>query len=217
VRVESASSIAAEALVCIAEIGEAAASEVRQFLPELNSDILLWVRAGTDVIPETGEVGMSLRPGLVEWVVDPDQAGGVLNSAETHLRHTLFHELHHQVRGWVIRGGKRPTSFMDAVIAEGLATVFARDAGGHDAPWAQYPTDVEDWVAEIQSLTAPHDYGHWMFQHRDGRRWIGYRAGTYICDRAVTRSGLSAAELVSETTERVLTLAHVERDQPLPA
>jgi hypothetical protein len=199
----------AAALVRIAGIAEAAASEVRRFLPDLNPDILLWVRAGTDVIPETGVGGMSLRPGLVEWVVDPERAGGMVNSAEAHLRKTLFHELHHQVRGWVMRGGTGPTSLMDAVIAEGLATVFARDAGGHDAPWAQYPTNVEDWVAEIQSLAGTHDRRHWMFQHPDGRRWIGYRTGTYICDRAVKRSGLTSAELVSETTERILNLAAI--------
>jgi len=215
--VESATSVPAAALVRVASIAGAAASEVRRFLPALNPDILLWVRAGTDVIPETGEAGMSLRPGLVEWVVDPQRAGGIVNSAETHLRNTLFHELHHQVRGWVMRGGTGPTSLMDAVIAEGLATVFARDAAGHDAPWAQYPTNVEDWVAEIQSLTGTHDRRHWMFQHPDGRRWIGYRTGTYICDRAVKRSGLTPAELVSETTERILNLASIEKDRPPPA
>jgi hypothetical protein len=69
--------------------------------------------------------------------------------------------------------GARRTSFMDGVVSEGLATAFERDAGGRLPPW---------------------------FQHPDGRRRIGYRAGTYIADQAIAASGSSAADLVLAPT-----------------
>ncbi len=48
-----------------------------------------------------------------------------------------------------------------------------------------------------------------MYQHPDGRRWIGYRAGTYIADRAISESGRSAAELVLIPNEEILKLAGI--------
>ncbi|WP_421841559.1 DUF2268 domain-containing putative Zn-dependent protease [Marinobacter algicola] len=55
--------------------------------------------------------------------------------ARAQLRFTLFHELHHLMRGWVVYGGAPRTSFMDGVVSEGLATVFERDVGGRETPW----------------------------------------------------------------------------------
>ena len=43
--------------------------------------------------------------------------------------------------------------------------------------------------------------------HPDGTRWIGYRAGTYLVDRAMRASGKSAADLVAMPTEDLLRLA----------
>lgn len=208
-RVEGTRDIPRTALERIVAIAESTAAEVGQLLPALSEDILLWVRAGKDVIPETGEGGASLRPGLVEWVVDPDRTGGILECADTRLRSTLFHELHHQVRGWVMRGGSHPATLMDAAVAEGLATVFARDEAGDKAPWGEYPPEVSDWVAEIEAVKDMRDYRQWMFRLPDGRRWVGYRAGAYVCDRAIALSGLTAAELVGESAERIVALAEL--------
>ena len=44
-------------------------------------------------------------------------------------------------------------------------------------------------------------------QHPNGTRWIGYRAGTYLVDRAMRASGKSAADLVAMPTEDLLRLA----------
>ena len=191
----------------IADIAARAEAEVRSHLPTLSDGITLCVKTGEFVIPETGEVGASVSPGRVEWMVDPASPGGILGVARRHLRESLFHELHHQVRGWVMTGGPRVKSFMVAVVAEGLATAFARDAAGEDAPWAKYPDDVAAWVHELTGLRRTANYSHWMYLHPDGRRWIGYRAGTYIADRAIQASGLSAAELVHAPTTDILRLA----------
>lgn len=99
---------------------------------------------------------------------------------------------------------------MDAVMAEGLATAFSRDVTKSQPLWSVYPTHVADWVRELQGLTAAHAwprYREWMIQHPDGRRWIGYRAGTYLADRAIKASGRSAADLASTPVSDILRLA----------
>jgi hypothetical protein len=103
---------------------------------------------------------------------------------------------------------------MDAVAAEGLATAFAPDEAGHQAPWGKYPDNVDDWVTELSCMSWPYDYRHWMYRHPDGRRWIGYRAGTYIRDRAIARSGMSAAVMVSESSQRITDLAGLNPGRP---
>jgi hypothetical protein len=47
----------------------------------------------------------------------------------------------------------------------------------------------------------------WMVEHPDGRRWIGYRAGTFIADQAIAASGRTAAQLATMPTDEVLALA----------
>jgi hypothetical protein len=184
-------------------------AEVRTLLSTLPATIELAAETGGFVIPETGEQGSAATPCRINWTVDPSRAGGVAAIARTQLRFTLFHELHHLVRGWVFHGGAPQTSFMDGVVSEGLATAFERDAGGRLPPWGQYPQEASAWVAELLQLPLNARYDQWMFQHPDGRRWIGYRAGTYIADRAIAASGCSAADLVLVPTAEILQMAGV--------
>jgi hypothetical protein len=208
---DSAHHFTAEERETVTRIAVAAYEEVARLLPDLPDHVELVVGAGTSaqVIPETGEIGSATAPGVVSWVVDPSRPGGVDAIAGTSLRAALFHELHHLARGYVVTGGAPPTSFMDAVISEGLATAFQRDAAGASVPWGTYPDDVAHWVDELLALPLDAPYQQWMFQHPDGRRWIGYRAGTYLVDRAIRASGRSAADLVRAPTAEVLALAGV--------
>lgn len=36
------------------------------------------------------------------------------------------------------------------------------------------PDNVEQWVHELRALPSNASYAEWMFQHPDGRRWIGF-------------------------------------------
>jgi uncharacterized protein YjaZ len=192
----------------VVAVAEGAVAEVRALLPELAPSITVEVSAGSTVIPETGEVGAAATPEVVRWVVDPARPGGVEQVARTQLRSTLFHELHHAVRGHVFSNRDTPDSFMDSVISEGMASVFERDfAGDREVLWAQYPDDVAAWVDELLALPVDADYGQWMFDHADGRRWVGYRAGAYLVDRAMERSGRTSADLVRTPPSEVLELA----------
>lgn len=193
----------------IAEICGNAEPEIRALLGDLHENIELACQTGPFVIPETGEMGAAIAFNRVGWTVNPDLPGGVAAVARAQLRSTLFHELHHVARGWVMYGGAAPGSFMEGVVSEGLATVFERGFGGWEPPWGEYPEDVEEWVAELLELPTSAPYSDWMFRHPDGRRWIGYRAGTYIADQAILASGRSAADLVHTATEEILRMSGV--------
>ena len=187
----------------IEDIADAAIPEVRKFLPALPNELLLKVYPGKDVIPETGESGFTANTDRVFWIVSPARAEGIVAIAKRELRGTLFHELHHLVRA------QTPNSLtlMDRVVGEGLATLFERDAAAMPAPWGQYPPNVADWVKELRALPSDAPWKQWMSRHPDGRRWIGFKAGTYIADQASRASGKTAAQLVNVPTAEVLRLA----------
>jgi hypothetical protein len=176
--------------------------DVRRLLPALPPSIVLRVSTGKSVIPETGENGSSSQPNVVHWQVDASRSEGVANIACAQLRATLFHELHHLVRAAVFVDRK----LRDHVIREGLATAFERDFGGASPPWGSYPAEVSRWTTEILALPDDAPRSTWLFDHPDGRRWIGLRVGTYLVDRAMKASGKTSADLVQVPTDEVVTM-----------
>jgi hypothetical protein len=188
----------------IEQIATATVAEVRRLLPMLSKQITLHVETDTNVIPEIGATGSADSPSTIRWRVDPDRAGGVQAIATSHLRTFLFHELHHLARGATLPPGSG--GYIDAMITEGLATAFERDFGGARPLWGIYPDNVGEWVTEVRALPTHIPRRDWMFQHPDGRRWIGYKVGTYLVDRAMRASGKSAVDLVSVPADQILTL-----------
>ena len=190
----------------IEEIATDAYSDAARLLPSLPPDVVVRVSAGSNVVERTGAAASVVGRRMVHWTVDPNRPGGVTATARAHLRPTLFHEFHHLARG--IGTGRMPTrTLMDAVVHEGLATAFERDFAGVTYPWAEYPPDVDVWLGELMDQPAGASRDEWMIRHRDGRRWIGYRAGAYMVDRAIAASGFSAAELVSVPPADIVRLA----------
>lgn len=200
------------ALEFIGEIARSTEAEVRDLLFCLPSEIALHVGHGPRYIPETNEVGASVAPGVISWTVNTAQVDRASNIARASLRHTLFHELHHQARGWVMRGGFPKQAFIDGPVSEGLATAFERDEAPWQPPWGIYPQKeiTEGWVHELLRLPIDADYRQWMFRHPDGRRWIGYKAGTFIVDQAMKASALNATDLVRAPATEILALAGFE-------
>jgi hypothetical protein len=184
----------------IARIAGAAALEARRHLPALASPITLQVHTGKDVIPELGAAATLIPPDWVRWTVDPDHPDGVVAIAERHLRGALFHEFHHLVRGTTLQ----PQTLMDRVVFEGMATAFERDFAGVSQLWGRYPDDVSAWVEELAGQPSTTNETEWMFRHPDGRRWIGFKAGTYLVDQAMKRLSRSSADLVSVPTGDIL-------------
>jgi uncharacterized protein YjaZ len=188
----------------IERIAGSTAAEVKQLLPALPDHITLSVEAGKNVIPEIGATASAGAPDTVQWTVDTDSHGGVEAIANAHLRSALFHEFHHLVREAAVPGRGRT---VDSVVLEGMATAFERDFAGARPPWGMYPDDVDAWTRELLTLPPRPPRRDWMFQHPDGRRWIGYKVGTYLVDRAMRASGRSSADLVSVPTDEIVRLA----------
>lgn len=187
----------------VQQVADRAAADVRRLLPGLPADLRITVQAGSRVIPETGETGSIGLPGAVYWTVDPTHEGGVIAVVNAQLRATLFHEWYH-----LVREAKFATeSLVDRAINEGLATAFERDAGGQPTPWGAYPAEVETWTREFLALPADAPFRDWMYQHPDGRRWIGYKVGTSLADRASRASGLSVADLAAASTKEIISWA----------
>lgn len=187
----------------IQRIADRTLIEVRRLLPALPPKLVLKVRSGKDVIPETGETAAAFQPNIVDWTVDTSQSGAPAATIQTQLRATLFHELHHLVRD---AAAPRRT-LMDSVVTEGMATAFERDFAGVAVPWGQYPENVREWVDELRALPPDAPAKDWLHRHPDGRRWIGLRAGTYLVDRAARESSRSSADLVTVPTDALLRLA----------
>lgn len=190
----------------IQRVADQAARDVRPLLPGLPADLRITVQAGDRVIPETGETGSIGLPGAVYWTADPGHEGGVMAVVNAQLRATLLHEWYHLVR----ESRFSPQTLSERAVNEGLATAFEREFGGAPTPWGAYPAEVGDWTTELLAVDPPVPSREWMYGHPDGRRWIGYKVGTYIADRAVRESGLSLAQLAREPTERIIALARVQ-------
>jgi len=183
----------------IETVAERAIRDVRMHL-DLPPELTVTVVADPRVIPETGESGSFGFPSRIYWIVEPAHEGGVRGVVQTWLRPSLFHELYHLVRERELR---RQT-LVDYAVSEGMATVFERDFAGATTPWGAYPADVEDWTRELLALPEDAPRQEWMSSHPDGRRWIGYKVGTYLADRAVAASGLSIPELVTMPTSQIV-------------
>src|SRR5215212_5504895 len=98
-RLECREDLGARQRAALQWIADNAEAEVRGVLPSLARDLVLSVATADFVIPETGDFGASVAPGVIAWAADPSRPGGIVGVAERQLRWTLFHELHHQVRG----------------------------------------------------------------------------------------------------------------------
>lgn len=185
-------------------IAEASAMQVASLLSGLPERVTIRVEAGQRVIPETGEGGSAHPPDVVYWTVDPRRGESVQAIASRRLRGTLFHEFCHLARERAVPSDHR---LIDDVVAEGLATAFERTHAGAHAPWGDYPPEVAEWVEQLAGLGPDASRDHWMFRHPDGRRWIGYKVGTYLVDVAQRQSRRPLAELVTVRTDDLLRLA----------
>ena len=190
-----------------------AVSDVRAKLPGVPDDLRITVQAGTRVIPETGETGSVGLPRSVYWTVDPAHEGGVTGVAGAWLRATLFHELYHLVRETAVP----TTSLRDRVVNEGLATAFERDlGGGAPPPWGAYPDDALTWVGAFLALPRDAPEAQWASMDSDGRRWFGFKVGTWMADEAVRRSGRSLVSLAAVPTGDILDWAWARQLDAVP-
>ncbi len=157
------------------------------------------------LIADTHDDGHTYNSEFITIAFDPDYFGK--QSPEVlgqHISGTVFHEINHAAR---LQLGIWHETFLDNCIMEGLATVFERDYAHTKPAWADYPLEVTDWLAEIERNQQALDYRQYMYSHPDGRKYIGYKVGTYIVDRAVQKSGESVVGLTQLECRDILALA----------
>lgn len=194
----------------ITEIVQEVAGRVRELFPDLADQVTVAVaRVARDLSSVGGVSGRAEAPGEILIELQDGYPGGL--SAQTPaLRQALFHELHHLVRGWTIRENAFGPGIAIAAVNEGLAEVFAEEQTGSVLEANEYPANVDEWAAEIQTLPVDADYGEWMFEHPDGRLAIGYRTGRYIIHQAMANSGMTVLELTEVPPREILELAGIE-------
>jgi hypothetical protein len=195
-----------------ATVLETAARKAMEQLPQVAGDINIAIRPHfLGIIPEYGVGGYTHDSTFVEIKFDEKIPYGVEKLKE-YLLQTVFHELNHAAR---YATTEYDSSFMNYVITEGLATVFERDYAESDALYAQYEDDetMQLWLAEIKN-------GDWdkkdelFFDNPDGRKWIGYKVGTWLIDKAVKNSGKTVVDLTSLPCGDIVKFAGIEAQNP---
>lgn len=181
---------------------ESGLKAIKKLLPSLSEHLNIVVRPHFQhVIPEYGTGGYAYDSEFIEITFDkliPFGAERMLKS----FYETVFHEGNHAARYNSIEFDGR---FINSIVTEGLATVFERDHASYEPLYGQYEDDstMQRWYKEVSE-------GDWdkraelMFQHPDGRKWIGYKTGTWLVDTAIKKSGKSVSELTTMSTDEII-------------
>ena len=185
-------------------------TQVQESFPTLSNNITFnYVMVDRDLTFVGGVSGRADRVNSIEIIFSSTYPGGVDKATDDSLKVTLFHELHHIIRGWLVLENKFGHGIDIATINEGLADVYSELEAGH--PHATYTDspDFDAWTKEILALpVAAHgQYGEWMFQHPDGRQAIGYRTGAWIVKKAMAASGNGIIELTQMSVNDIYALA----------
>jgi uncharacterized protein YjaZ len=159
-------------------------------------------------IEETGGSGWTLNSEFIRLTFDPGFKVGK-NAVLKNTYSTVLHEMNHAAR---YNKNIWHKSAIDMCIIEGLATVFERDHTDSKPLWGEYDSKViEDWVKEVSGLKDGMLSEEYRFKHKDGRKWIGYKVGSYIIDEAVKNSGKSVIDLTQMECSEILKLAKLKR------
>lgn len=183
-------------------------TEASKLLPFGSKHINFFVQPRTyALIKETGDNARTHNSEFIELAFDPTRDKNGLDTILNGVKYGVYHEMNHAAR-WNIPIYHH--TFLDSCIMEGLATAFARDYAGEKALWAKYPKNVAEWIQEIIDKNDMFNWGHYSFDHPDGRRWIPYKTGTYIVDQAASNSGKSIIELTQLECTEILKLAKID-------
>lgn len=184
--------------------------KVEKSFPSLSKNINFnFLMVNRDLTVANGVAGRADRVDSIEIIISSIYEDGVSKAIEDSLERTLFHEIHHIIRGWLVLENKFGHGIDIAAINEGLAEVYAELESGHlHSNYTESP-NFDAWTKEILALpvSAHGKYAEWMFQHPDGRQAIGYRTGNWIVKKAMAASGISIIELTKMSVKDIYALA----------
>lgn len=158
-----------------------------------------------DLIPETHDAARTINSELIRLAFDPAYAKEHTGEILSHIKPSVYHEMNHAARFNIPIWHK---SLLEWCLMEGLATVFERDRAGGKPLWGEYPENVADWLDEVKKAKDS-ERDKIMFRHSDGRRWIGYKVGTYMIDEAIKKSGKTIEELTALECDEIFKLAGI--------
>jgi hypothetical protein len=189
---------------------ETALHEVSKLLPTLSEQLNVVVRPHTKFIPEYGIGGYTHDSEYFDVTFDKTAQKGATAMLE-YMHETVFHEANHAARWNSVDYDDR---FIASVVFEGLATVFEREYTDADPLYGKYDNDqtMQQWFDELCEVVWDM-YDEYFYNHPDGRRWIGYKTGTWLIDRAVENSGKSVIELTTLPIDEILGYADVGFDK----
>jgi len=160
------------------------------------------------LIEETHDAGRTYNSSFIELAFDPVFAKKHRPAILGSLQHMVFHEMNHAAR---FNLNIWHTTALDMCLLEGLAVVFERDYSGASPLWGLYDKKViKDWVEEIRALPDGIVNDEYLYLHSDGRKWIGYKVGTYIVDEAMKKSGKTVIELTQMECKSILKIVGLQ-------
>ena len=182
---------------------------VRKLLPALDENLTINVVTTNHNLDIVGGVyGRADAPGVIEVTLSTASENGISGSASAALTSSMFHELHHLVRGWTMtenQFGVQP-GIPVATVNEGLASIFAETyTDEYFALAYDYPEEAAAWLNEIMALPKDANYAHWVGGfHPDGRSVIGYRIGRYVVHQAMQKTGKDILALSKMSPQAIL-------------
>ena len=185
--------------------------EVRNLFPKLPDSIKVIVENvdwDLDIVGGVTGRTETNSPPLVLVQISRKYREGIIDSINSALRATIFHEFHHLLRGWAIQDNKFSYGIPNAMVNEGLAVAFTEIYTGNISEANAYTDEADIWVKEILALPIDASYSEWvMGEHPDGRTYIGYRTGNYLIRKAMTKSGKNILELSELMPDEIIKLA----------
>jgi len=159
---------------------------------------VVFVNAPMNVIPEIGIGGYSPGPYNIYVSLDPNFKTFSVEDMVL----TILHETHHCMR-WRKHGYGQTLG--EAMISEGLATLFEEEHSGTPPIYAQVPIK-QDEIDKARNSLLDKNYNHseWFFGAKNIQRWFAYTYGYQLSKAYSQKTNKSAAELVNTPAELFL-------------
>ena len=154
----------------------------------LNLDLVnITLRWNDQVIPETGELGIAFGQDWVHMTIDPARRKDEVRRIIAKITpSTIYHEMNHIARNMCFGSEK---ALLDAIVFEGLATVFAKEQWlAFKAPWGQYnEKELKPFIKVLkrEKKNKKFSRGEWFFGRGNKPKWLAARGGKGFFQAAV--------------------------------